>query len=59
MEMHAFGHLLPVETARRRLRAAATPVERTEHVALEAAFGRVSSVDVRSPRDVPSFRRAT
>ncbi len=59
MEVHAFGRLLPVEIARRRLFAAARPVERSENVALEAAFGRVSSIDVRSPRDVPSFRRAT
>ncbi len=59
MELHAFGHLIPAETARRRLLFAARPVSRTENVPLGSAFGRVSAATVRSSRDVPSFRRAT
>jgi molybdopterin molybdotransferase len=59
MELHAFGDLLPIETARRRLYSAARPVSRTDVVRLESAFGRVAAVSVRAPRDVPSFRRAT
>ena len=59
MEMHAFGRLLPVEIARRRLFAAARPVERSENVPLEAAFGRVSSIAFGPPATYPSFARAT
>ncbi len=59
MEMHAFGRLLPVEAARRRLLAAARPIARTERVRVEAAFGRVAAVTYRAPRPVPSFPRAT
>ena len=59
MEMHAFGRLLPVEAARRRLLAAARPIARTERVKVEAAFGRVAAVTYRAPRPVPSFPRAT
>lgn len=57
--MHAFGRLLGVEVARRRLLAAARPVARTERVRVEAAFGRVAAVTYRAPRPVPSFPRAT
>jgi molybdopterin molybdotransferase len=59
MEMHAFGRLVPVESARRRLLRAARPLARTERVRVDAAFDRVAAVTVRAPRPVPSFPRAT
>lgn len=57
--MHAFGHLTPVETARRRLLRAVQPIARTELVSVEEAFGRVAAAAVRAPRPVPSFARTT
>ena len=59
MEMHAFGALLPVEVARRRLLAAARPVDRVERVPVDAAFGRVSATIVRAPGPIPAFARTT
>ncbi len=59
MEMHAFGRLIPVETARRRLLAVARPVARTERLRVEFAFGRVAAATYRAPRPVPHFARAT
>lgn len=59
MEMHAFGRLTPVDVARRRLLSAARPIERTESLAVEAAFGRVAAETVRAPFPVPSFARTT
>jgi len=59
MEMHAFGQLTPVEVARRRLLAAARPVDRVELVRTETAFHRVVARDVRSPAPVPAFPRTT
>jgi molybdenum cofactor synthesis domain-containing protein len=59
MEMHAFGQLLDVDVARRRLLGAARPVGRTERVPVEQAFGRVASATYRAPRPVPGFPRAT
>jgi molybdopterin molybdotransferase len=59
MEMHAFGRLTPVETARRRLLAAARPTRRVESVRVEEAFGRVAAETVRAPFPVPSFPRTT
>ncbi len=59
MEMHAFGHLIGVETARRRLLAHARPVERTERVRVDAGFGRIAAATYRATRPVPSFPRAT
>ncbi|HYA54392.1 MAG TPA: molybdopterin molybdenumtransferase MoeA, partial [Thermoplasmata archaeon] len=59
MEMHAFGHLTPVEVARRRLWAAVRPVDRIERVATEAAFHRVLAADVHAPSPVPGFSRTT
>jgi len=59
MEMHAFGHLTPVEVARRRLLAAVTPVDRIEEVRVESSFGRVAAASIRAPTDVPSFPRTT
>jgi molybdenum cofactor synthesis domain-containing protein len=59
MEMHAFGHLTPVNVARRRLLAAARPVRRTEAVPVEMGFGRVAAATYRAPHPVPGFSRAT
>jgi molybdopterin molybdotransferase len=59
MEMHAFGRLMPVEVARRRLLAAARPTESVERVPVETAFGRIAAATVRAPFPVPSFPRTT
>ena len=59
MEMHAFGKLTSVDVARRRLMAAARPIERTEELPVEAAFGRVAAKTVRAPFPVPTFARTT
>jgi molybdenum cofactor synthesis domain-containing protein len=59
MEMHAFGRLTAVEVARRRLLAAAHPVDRVEWVLTEGAFDRVLARDVRAPAAVPAFPRTT
>jgi len=59
MEMHAFGKLTPVPVARRRLMGAIDPVERTDLVPVERAFGRVAAESVRAPRAVPGFARTT
>lgn len=57
--MHAFGSLLPMKEAQRRLFAAARPIERVEHVPVTEGFGRVAARAVSAPRHVPSFSRAT
>ncbi len=59
MEMRPFGRLTSVETARRRLLAAALPLERTESLPIESAFGRVAAASVRAPFPVPTFARTT
>ncbi len=59
MEMHAFGRLTPVDLARRRLLAAATPIARVEEIPVEEAFDRVAARTVRAPFPVPSFARTT
>ncbi len=59
MEMHAFGRLLPMGEAQRRLLAAAHPIGRVERVPVASAFGRVAAHALSAPRDVPSFTRAT
>jgi molybdopterin molybdotransferase len=58
MEMHAFGRLLPMEVAARRVLLAAHPVDRTESVAIVDAFDRVAAAPVRAPQPVPTFPRA-
>jgi molybdopterin molybdotransferase len=58
VEMHLFGHLVPIEVARRRLLAAVRPVRRSEAVPTETAFGRVPVRSVRAPAPVPAFARA-
>ncbi|MCI4365169.1 MAG: molybdopterin molybdotransferase MoeA [Thermoplasmata archaeon] len=59
MEMHAFGRLIPMATARHRLMMATRPMDRIEQVRVESAFGRVVAEVVRSPQAVPSFSRAS
>ncbi len=59
MEMHAFGHLIPMEVARRRLLRSVRPLDRIDRVRVDAGLGRVVARTVRSPRPVPSFYRAT
>jgi molybdenum cofactor synthesis domain-containing protein len=59
MEMHAFGHLTPVATARRRLLESVRPLSRTEEVAVELAFDRIAARSYRAPAPVPAFFRAT
>lgn len=59
MEMHAFGRLTPVDEARRRLLAAARPIDRVEKVRVVGAFQRVLAKDVRAPVPVPGFPRTT
>jgi molybdenum cofactor synthesis domain-containing protein len=56
--MHAFGRLLPIETARQRLARSVVPITRTESVPLDQAFGRISAGSVRAPRPVPPVARA-
>jgi len=50
-----FENLLPVDEARARLDAALNVVEETEQVELIEAIGRVLSIDVVSPVDVPGY----
>jgi molybdenum cofactor synthesis domain-containing protein len=59
MEMHAFGRLISLDVARRRLLSSVAPLTRVEHLPVESAFGRIVAETVRSPRPVPSFLRAT
>ncbi len=59
MEMRAFGRLIPMESARRRLLARLRPIARTEPVPVEAAFDRIAARTIRAPRPVPTFARAT
>ncbi len=59
MEMRPFGRLTPVETARRRLLAAARPLRRTELLSVEFAFDRVAAASIRAPFPVPTFARTT
>ncbi len=59
MEAHLFGRLIPAREAQRRLMAAVRPVDRTESVRIEEAFGRVSARRRLAPRPVPGFDRAS
>ena len=56
--MRPFTSTISLEEARRRLAAAVRPIGRSERVRLEDAAGRVASVSVTSPIDVPSFARS-
>src|SRR5688500_10348488 len=58
-EQEQFLQVLDRDEAERRFRAALDLTPRgVEHVALEAALGRVLAADVVSPVDVPSFDRS-
>ena len=59
MEMHAFGRLLPMWVAQRRLLGAVRPISRIEPVRVTDGFGRIAARSVTAPRPVPSFARAT
>ncbi len=57
-KMRPFKETIPLDRARALIDEAIRPVERVEHVALEAANGRVLARDVVSSADVPPFTRA-
>ncbi|MSO30154.1 MAG: molybdenum cofactor biosynthesis protein [Acidobacteria bacterium] len=56
--MRPFKGTIPLDQARALIDGAIRPIERIEHVALEAANGRVLAKDVVSTTDVPPFTRA-
>jgi molybdenum cofactor synthesis domain-containing protein len=56
--MRPFTSTISFDEARRRLDAAATPIDRIERVPLAAAGWRVAAEDIVSPIDVPPFARA-
>jgi molybdopterin molybdotransferase len=56
--MGAWGELLSADEARRRFAAAWSPSFRTERMATPDALGRVLAEAVRSPEDLPPFRRS-
>jgi len=56
--MRPFTETMPFDEALRLVRAGATPLTRMEHVALDAADGRVLVADVLATIDVPPFNRA-
>jgi molybdenum cofactor synthesis domain-containing protein len=57
-KMRPIRDTIPLDEARALIDDAASPVERTERVALEAANGRVLARDVVAAADVPPFSRA-
>ena len=57
-KMRPFKGTIPLDQARALIDGAIRPIERLEHVALEAANGRVLARDVVSTTDVPPFTRA-
>jgi len=56
--MRPFSSTISLEDARQRLAAAVKPIQRTEHVTLDRAVGRVAAADIVSPIDVPPFARS-
>ncbi len=56
--MRPFTSTISFEEARRRLDAGATPIARTERIAIGAAGWRVAAEDIVSPIDVPPFERS-
>jgi len=56
--MRPFTSLVSLDEARKRLTAAARPIDRTERVRLPDASGRVAAADATSGIDVPPFARA-
>jgi len=59
MEMHAFGRLIPMSVAQRRLLQSTRPITRVEPVPVTLGFGRIAARHIIAPRAVPSFARAT
>jgi molybdopterin molybdotransferase len=57
-EMKPIKETIPLEEARQLIAEACRPIDRTEHVRLVDANGRVAASDVQSMRDVPPFSRA-
>src|SRR5215208_545687 len=57
-KMRPFKGTIPLDRARALIEGALRPIERLEHVALEAANGRVLARDVVATADVPPFTRA-
>lgn len=57
-KMRPFKETIPLDQARALIDGAIRPIDRLEHVALEAANGRVLARDVVSTVDVPPFTRA-
>jgi molybdenum cofactor synthesis domain-containing protein len=56
--MRPFTSTISLDDARKRLEANIHPIDRTEHVRIEDAAGRVAASDVASPIDVPPFARS-
>jgi molybdenum cofactor synthesis domain-containing protein len=56
--MRPFKGTIPLDQARKLIDGALRPIERVEHVALEAANGRVLARDIVATADVPPFTRA-
>ena len=56
--MRPFASVIPLEEARRRLADNLRPIERTEHLNLSDASGRVAAADVISTLAVPPFSRS-
>jgi molybdenum cofactor synthesis domain-containing protein len=56
--MRPFTSTVSLDDARERVRAAITPLARTERVDLAAAGGRVVAADLASAMDVPPFSRS-
>jgi molybdopterin molybdotransferase len=57
--MPEFFTLVPPDEARDRILAHVRPLGQSETVPTEQAVGRVLTVDVASPQDLPEFRRST
>ncbi len=56
--MRPFSSTISLEEARRRLASAVKPIQRTDHVTLDRAVGRVAAAEIVSPIDVPPFARS-
>jgi molybdopterin molybdotransferase len=56
--LRPFASTISLEDARRRLRDAVRPIERTEQIALDRAGGRVAATDVTASIQVPPFARS-
>ena len=57
-KMRPIQRTIPLDEAKALVADAVRPIERTEHVALESANGRVLAEDIVAAADVPPFARA-